>query len=110
MERTPDSAASACGRCGFHNDDQARFCVDCGALLRCTKCGAAVRAQQNFCRDCGAPLGTLRAGLSTLQTPEHLARRIAPAEAERKIATVLFADIANSTEIIRDLDAEEARR
>jgi class 3 adenylate cyclase/tetratricopeptide (TPR) repeat protein len=42
--------------------------------------------------------------------PEHLASRIAPAEAERKIATVLFADIANSTEIIRDLDAEEASR
>ena len=44
------------------------------------------------------------------QTPEHLASRIAPADAERKIATVLFADIANSTEIIRDFDAEEARR
>ena len=47
---------------------------------------------------------------STLETPAHLANRIAPAEAERKIATVLFADIANSTEIIRDFDAEEARR
>ena len=108
----PDSAASKCEECGFQNDDQARFCISCGISLheRCPKCGAAVRARQNFCRACGEPLGTVRAGLSKLQTPEHLAKRISPADAERKIATVLFADIANSTEIISDLDAEEAKR
>lgn len=108
----PDSAANACGECGFQNDDQARFCASCGTNLheRCPKCGARVRARQNFCRACGEPLGTVRAGLPKLQTPEHLAKRISPADAERKIATVLFADIANSTEVIRDLDAEEAKR
>src|SRR5262245_6792301 len=106
-----DSRSSACRQCGFTNDAQAHFCENCGANLRerCPNCGAAVGARQNFCRDCGQPLGALRAGPSTLQTPAHLADRIAPAEAERKIATVLFADIANSTEIIRDCDAEEAR-
>lgn len=108
----PNRAASACGECGFQNDDQARFCASCGTNLqeRCPKCGATVRARQNFCRACGEPLWTVRAGLSKLQTPEHLAKRISPVDAERKIATVLFADIANSTEAIRDLDAEEAKR
>lgn len=108
----PNSAAHECGECGFHNDDQARFCASCGTNLheRCPKCGATVRARQNFCRACGEPLGTVRAGLPRLQTPEHLAKRISPADAERKIATVLFSDIANSTEVIRDLDAEEAKR
>ncbi|MGH2360908.1 MAG: adenylate/guanylate cyclase domain-containing protein, partial [bacterium] len=107
----PDSATNACRQCGFSNDDQAHFCENCGANLRegCPNCGAAVGARQNFCRACGEPLGAVRARLSKPQTPEHLASRISPAEAERKIATVLFADIANSTEIIRDLDAEEAR-
>jgi len=107
----PASATDACRQCGFANDPQARFCENCGANLResCPNCGAAVGARQNFCRACGEPLAAVRAGLPRLQTPEHLATRIEPAEAERKIATILFADIANSTEIIRDLDAEEAR-
>ena len=107
----PDSGSNACRHCGFSNQGQARFCENCGANLResCPNCGATVGARQNFCRACGEPLGAAKVGLSKLQPPEHLANRISPAEAERKIATVLFADIANSTEIIRDLDAEEAR-
>ncbi len=107
-----DNESTACRQCGFGNDGQARFCENCGANLQesCPNCGAALGARQKFCRACGEPLGAVRAGLSELQTPEHLATRISPAEAERKIATVLFADIANSTEIIRDFDAEEARR
>ena len=107
-----DGGSTVCRQCGFGNDGQARFCEDCGANLQegCPNCGAALGARQKFCRACGEPLGAVRAGLSKLETPEHLANRISPAEAERKIATVLFADIANSTEIIRDFDAEEARR
>ena len=69
-----------------------------------------VRARQNFCRACGEPLGKAPAGVPRLRTPEHLAKQISPAEGERKIATVLFADIANSTEVVRDMDAEEAKR
>src|SRR5262245_12037111 len=100
-----------CPQCGFGNDARAHFCEECGANLQksCPNCGATVGARQKFCRACGEPLGAARAGLSKLQTPEHLANRISPAEAERKIATVLFADIANSTEVIRGFDAEEAR-
>jgi class 3 adenylate cyclase/tetratricopeptide (TPR) repeat protein len=106
------TSAKECGNCGFLNDDRAHFCGKCGANLQdsCPKCGAAVRARQNFCSACGEALAPVWAGWSKLQTPEHLADRISPAEAERKIATVLFADIANSTELIRDLDAEEAKR
>ena len=109
---TSSRAANECGECGFQNDERARFCASCGTNLqeRCAKCGAAVRAQQNFCRACGEPLRTALAGLSRLHTPEHLAKRISPVDAERKFATILFADIANSTEAIRDLDAEEAKR
>src|SRR5262245_10428074 len=108
----PDRATNACRQCGFGNDVQAHFCAACGANLRnsCPSCGAAVGARQNFCSACGEPLGAVRAALPELQTPAHLSGRISPAEAERKLATVLFADIANSTEIIRNFDAEEARQ
>lgn len=108
----PDSATKECADCGFQNEAQARFCERCGTSLsaRCPKCGATVRARQNFCSACGESLGTLGAGFSKLEPPDHLATRIVPADAERKIATVLFADIANSTEIIRGLDAEQARQ
>jgi class 3 adenylate cyclase len=46
-------------------------------------------------------------------TPKHLAEQILTSrsalEGERKQVTVLFADIKDSTELIRDLDPEEAR-
>jgi class 3 adenylate cyclase/tetratricopeptide (TPR) repeat protein len=45
-------------------------------------------------------------------TPSHLAEKILSAgrglEGERKLVTVMFADITGSTELIRDLDAEDA--
>jgi class 3 adenylate cyclase len=104
------SAPSQCAECGFQNDDRARFCASCGTNLheRCPQCGAALRARQNFCRICGEPL-VLEVRRPHIATPDHLAKRIAPVQSERKIATVLFADIANSTEIIKDLDPEESK-
>src|SRR5688500_4946268 len=106
------SAASQCRECGFHNDEQARFCASCGINLheRCPQCGAAVRARQNFCPACGKSLEAMYTGVSRIPPPEYLAKRISPVHAERKIATVLFADLANSTEVIKDLDPEDAKR
>jgi class 3 adenylate cyclase len=47
-------------------------------------------------------------------TPQYLAEKILTSrsalEGERKVVTVLFADIKDSTELIRDLDPEEAQR
>jgi hypothetical protein len=47
-------------------------------------------------------------------TPAYLAEKILTAksgiEGERKVVTVLFADIKDSTELIRDLDSEDAQR
>jgi len=105
-------APSPCTECGFQNDSKARFCASCGTNLheRCPQCGAGVRARQNFCDACGEPLGTLQTERRRIATPEHLERRISPVQAERKIATVLFADIANSTDVIRNLDPEDAKR
>jgi class 3 adenylate cyclase len=95
---------NACGDCGFRNASQARFCESCGISLRehCPGCGASVRAHQKFCRDCGQSLAATRGGALPIDEVEQ------QLGGERKFATVLFADIANSTELIMDRDAEEA--
>ena len=111
-----ESTANKCGECGFQNDERARFCESCGVSLhgQCPNCRAPVRALQKFCRDCGQPLTAIQAGSTQVRTPKHLAERILNArparEGERKIATSLFADIAGSTALIRDLDVEAANR
>src|ERR687886_2287600 len=58
----------------------------------CARCGAAVPAQARFCPSCAAPI-------------EH---EPAPAE-ERKLATVLFADLVGSTELAGSQDPERTR-
>src|SRR5207302_5731019 len=58
----------------------------------CAQCGAAVPAGARFCPECAAPLG---------RTP-GLAE-------ERKLATVLFADLVGSTELAGSQDPERTR-
>ncbi|HYX46791.1 MAG TPA: AAA family ATPase [Sphingomicrobium sp.] len=107
---------NACAKCGFQNDERALFCESCGCALnnRCPSCGSVARAEQKFCGDCGAYLAGVSSPIARIRTPRHLAEQILgttlSADGERKIVTLLFADIANSTLLIRDLDAEEANR
>src|SRR4029453_1745174 len=75
-----------------------------------------------FCPECGQRLGApalLAAGKvafapSKAYTPQHLAEKILTSrsalEGERKQVTVLFADIKDSTELIKDLDPEAAQQ
>ena len=56
-------------------------------------------------------LRTTSDGSSQIQTPQHLMERVRGSQdGERKTITVLFADIASSTALIDDRDAEDARR
>jgi len=75
----------------------ARFCVACGARLEvaCAACGHFCPPASHYCGWCGAPR-------TDSARPNENA-------AERKQATVLFADIVGSTELIVGLDAEAAR-
>lgn len=105
-----------CADCGFQNHDRARFCESCGISLheRCPNCNATVRADQKFCRQCGATLPSQKRNTGRPHAPRHIAEQIVGAvgslEGERKVVTLLFADVANSTALIRDLDVEEANR
>jgi class 3 adenylate cyclase/tetratricopeptide (TPR) repeat protein len=76
-------------------------------------------AHARFCLECGKPVAasqdeTSRFGSPESYTPRHLAERILATKeslaGERKQVTVLFADIKGSTELIAELDPEEADR
>jgi class 3 adenylate cyclase/tetratricopeptide (TPR) repeat protein len=109
-----------CGRCGSENRDGTRFCVRCGTRVTrvCGRCQAELPGGAAFCGECGhpvraedlAPLGAPPGAY----TPRHLAERILTArgtiEGERKLVTVLFADLTSSLEAIADRDPEDARR
>ena len=77
------------------------------ATTSCSACRAVVAATQNFCGRCGSPLRAL-----DNEVPEYLQERVrnarAALEAEHKFVTILFADVVGSTELIRDLDPEQA--
>src|SRR5216683_859736 len=109
-----------CAKCGAENPAGKRFCGDCGAALanRCARCGAENPPEKKFCGDCGSTLGTDVVGEggkpSTAEAPVGV--RIAPErqtseaiDGERKTLTALFADIKGSTELMEDLDPEDAR-
>jgi class 3 adenylate cyclase/tetratricopeptide (TPR) repeat protein len=85
---------------------------------KCPTCGAAVAREHKFCFQCGSALDSqaspllARSAQPIQYTPRQLAERILASrdsmEGERKIVTVLFADIEGSTRAIEGLDPEEA--
>ena len=105
-----------CSKCDSDNPEGAKFCIDCAAPLanRCPKCGQENLPRAKFCADCATPL--IAAAPKSKVQPESTPSRVLPEEAvaneadgERKTVTALFADIKGSTELMRDLDPEEAR-
>jgi class 3 adenylate cyclase len=121
-----------CTACSHDNPEGARFCNGCGQTLaaRCGSCGTENPAGARFCNQCGAQLvdgseSTVErsgaSGRSTLDsrlvddprshTPRHLAEKIlhsrSALEGERKLVTVLFADVKGSMQLAEQMDPEE---
>jgi class 3 adenylate cyclase len=84
-----------CPSCRRENADSARFCVACGKalVLACAECGADVPAGATFCPSCGAPVAV----------------EAKPSGDERKVVTVIFADLVDSTSRAERLDPEDVR-
>ena len=112
-----------CLACGTSNPAESSQCLNCGAALiePCASCGAPVPLSNRFCGNCGARSERSQADradqdwdklAAPIRLPQHLVRRVldtrALLEGERKQITVLFADIKGSTNLIEDLDPEEA--
>jgi class 3 adenylate cyclase/tetratricopeptide (TPR) repeat protein len=114
-----------CPQCRGENPPGARFCNHCGHRLdaTCAACGQSNPPGSKFCNGCGSRLGAADASSASTParfaspdtyTPKHLADRIltskAALEGERKVVTVLFADLKGSMELLADRDPEEARK
>ena len=109
-----------CPKCQHENTAKARFCEECATPLTrsCGNCGSQVSATARFCLQCGHPLRAVeedpRFASPKNYTPQHIADKIlvsrAALEGERKLITVLFADIKGSMEVIADRDPEEVQK
>lgn len=89
---------SECASCGFENRPRALYCGSCGERLGrvCGTCGEVVSLELAFCTSCGAALEPVESG--------------APIVEERKVVTVLFADLVGFTGRAERLDPEDVRR
>src|SRR5918993_304785 len=88
--------------------------------MKCTRCQRESPHGAKFCPECGHGVGAAVPAPETRfvspadYTPKHIADKILSSrgalEGERKLVTVMFADLKGSMELLADRDPEEARR
>src|SRR6266498_4186149 len=96
---------AVCVNCGHDNVTGAKFCARCGQplTLACPACGNAYEIGDLFCVACGAQLTGAPPGVVPSSSPT-----VAPV-AERRLVSVLFADLVGFTALSERRDAEEVR-
>ena len=99
-----DDQTVACPHCGSVVPAAFRFCGHCGRSLTttCRQCGADLPASFQFCGACGAPVDASadRASEVTGAGPDGMSE-------ERRVVSVVVADLEGSTRLATTLDAEE---
>ena len=90
-----------CSNCGTENEARRKFCTECATPLAaaCPNCGTTNPPGAKFCGECAAPL----AGAARPTEPAS-----APV-AERRLVSVLFADLVGFTAFAEGRDAEDVR-
>jgi len=99
-----------CVACGSPNPGGRKFCGECGARLAtaCSACGAPLESGQKFCGECGTPVPPTSAGAAR-QAPVPAATASASPIAERRLVTILFADLVGFTPYSEERDSEDVR-
>lgn len=119
-----------CPNCDHVNSANAKFCEECATPLKrqCGNCSEALSATAKFCPECGTAAAIAQAATPVVEepqaeanshnspasyTPKHLIEKIvlsrSAIEGERKLVTVMFADLKGSTQMIAEQDPEVAQ-
>jgi len=102
-----------CPACSTSCTETARFCSQCGGPLPlgCGECGAQLAFSAHFCHHCGSSVTRLTA-LAYAEDGPLDAGQNAPwagaLEAEKRLGTILFADMSDSVAFTRHLHPEDA--
>ncbi len=107
-----------CSRCGTANEAGRKFCKECAAPLAvvCPSCGASNAPDAKFCGECATPLsaGAAAAAAPAVPVVSGQPAVTAPAAsvahvAERRLVSVIFADLVGFTPFAEGRDSEEVR-
>jgi class 3 adenylate cyclase/tetratricopeptide (TPR) repeat protein len=110
-----------CTNCGTENLAGAKFCMECASPLAagCPSCGFVNPAGAKFCSECAtrltAPAAPAAAGGTPARRSDATATSVGPrgsspdAGAQRRVVSVLFADLVGFTPFAEERDAEDVR-
>ena len=101
---------TTCPSCGTENKTGAKFCGGCGLSLAlpCSACGAINDSGMRFCTECGGSLASVVTSPS-LPPSGVAASPSTSSAAERRLVSVLFADLVGFTTLSESRDSEEVR-
>jgi len=100
-----------CTNCGTENEAGRKFCGECGTRLAvvCPACGASNSPSAKFCGECATPLvAGVAPPPTTTSRPGPPAGSEAPV-AERRLVSIVFADLVGFTTLAEGRDAEDTR-
>jgi class 3 adenylate cyclase/tetratricopeptide (TPR) repeat protein len=107
-----------CANCGTENEAGRKFCKECATPLTvtCANCGTPNAPDAKFCGECASPLGTSAAAIP-VGRPIAARPGSAPSVdgasptpvAERRLVTVVFADLVGFTPFSEERDPEAVR-
>ena len=100
-----------CPSCGTPNEPGRKFCGECGTKLAavCAACGTPNPPTARFCGECGTPIVGSPAAAGGAQPAAGSAPPVGGPVAERRLVTVLFADLVGFTALSEGRDPEAVR-